>query len=83
MAPPAFESMVREGLSKQTIKFTNGKDATDIVIPQYEIGFKRLMDQARKLSTTATLAGEMPSSRNLSPHSPTHIATEGCGGSKV
>merc|ERR1719454_2783081 len=30
-------------------KFTNGKDMTDIVLPQYRQGFERLMAQAKKM----------------------------------
>ena len=52
MAPDAFEAMIRTGmeLEKTTpgegIKFTNGKDATAVVIPQYQQGFVRLMRNA-------------------------------------
>ena len=46
LAPPtpdAFEAKLREGMANETIRFTNGKDATNICIPQYREGFKRLM----------------------------------------
>ena len=39
--PDAFEAMMREGMAREQaaagtgIRFTNGKDATDICIPQY------------------------------------------------
>ena len=41
LAPDAFEAMMREGMAREQaaagtgIRFTNGKDATDICIPQY------------------------------------------------
>ena len=56
MAPDAFEQMIREGMDREKkeadsgIRFTNGKDATEVVIPQYKRGFLRLMGQASALS---------------------------------
>ena len=56
MAPDAFEQMIREGMDREKkeadsgIRFTNGKDATEVVIPQYKRGFLRLMGQASGLS---------------------------------
>lgn len=46
MTPIEFESMIHSGLSAGSVKFTNGKDATEIVIPQYARGFYRLMHDA-------------------------------------
>ena len=55
MAPDEFEAMIRDGMEVERaepgtgIKFTNGKDATNVVIPQYEAGFLRLMREASEL----------------------------------
>ena len=55
MAPDEFEAMIRHGMEVERaepgtgIKFTNGKDATNVVIPQYEAGFLRLMREASVL----------------------------------
>lgn len=49
MLPARFEEFVRQGMEAGSIKFTNGKDATEIVIPQYAIGFKRLMEEVVSL----------------------------------
>jgi len=43
--PEAFEAMMWAGMADGSIKFTNGKDATEICIPQYREGFVRLMQQ--------------------------------------
>ena len=49
MPPDEFEAKIRCGMEAELaapgtgIKFTNGKDATEVVIPQYEEGFVRLM----------------------------------------
>ena len=56
MAPDEFEAMIRHGMEDERaapgtgIKFTNGKDATDVVIPQYAEGFVRLMREASELT---------------------------------
>ena len=48
-APDAFEAMLRAGMEREAaeagsgFRFTNGKDATAICIPQYKEGFLRLM----------------------------------------
>ena len=43
--------VAREEAAEGTgIKFTSGKDRTDVVIPQYEAGFLRLMGEASMLS---------------------------------
>ena len=46
MLPAAFEAMVRAGIADGGLAFTNGKDATEVVIPQYAEGFDRLMADA-------------------------------------
>ena len=49
LAPDAFEAMLREGVAREAavpgtgFRFTNGKDATAICIPQYREGFLRLI----------------------------------------
>ena len=49
LAPDAFEAMLRAGMAREAeaagtgFRFTNGKDATEICIPQYRDGFLRLM----------------------------------------
>ena len=59
MAPDAFEAMLSEGVAREAaepgsgIKFTSGKDLTDVVIPQYAKGFVRLLGGAEKLSYTS------------------------------
>ena len=56
MAPDTFERMLREGVAREEaeagtgIKFTSGKDPTEVVIPQYERGFLRLLGEAKALS---------------------------------
>jgi len=51
-----FETLLRDGMAREAtekgsgIRFTNGKDATDICIPQYREGFLRLMGRAEALS---------------------------------
>ena len=49
MLPAGFASLVSEGMGSGAIKFTNGKDATEIVIPQYEKGFDRMMKEVISL----------------------------------
>ena len=54
-APDAFEAMLRAGMAREAeepgsgYRFTNGKDATAICIPQYREGFLRLMRQEGEL----------------------------------
>ena len=54
--PDMFEEQLKEGVAREEaaegtgIKFTSGKDLTDVVIPQYEAGFLRLMGEASELS---------------------------------
>ena len=50
MPPNEFEKLLRDGIASGSITFTNGKDATDICIPQYREGFLRLMAQATHLN---------------------------------
>ena len=56
MAPAAFEALLTEGVAREQaaagtgIKFTNGKDATAICIPQYEEAFERLLGGAGMLN---------------------------------
>lgn len=52
MAPDAFEARIREGMESGDVTFTNGKDATEVVIPQYAKGFTRCMAHASKLMYT-------------------------------
>jgi hypothetical protein len=58
VAPDAFEAMMREGVRREEseagtgIKFTSGKDLTEVVIPQYERAFLKLMGAADKLMYT-------------------------------
>ena len=46
MLPSAFATYVTDGIANGTIKFTNGRDATEIVIPQYALGFEAAMEAA-------------------------------------
>lgn len=54
--PDAFKQMVQEGMENEAKKegtgfrFTNGKDATEICIPQYQEAFLRIMAKGSKLS---------------------------------
>lgn len=54
--PDDFEALLLEGVHKEEahegtgIKFTCGKDLTDVVIPQYADGFVRLMSQTEILA---------------------------------
>ena len=55
MAPDAFEWMLLDKVAKEAaapgsgIRFTSGKDLTDVVIPQYESGFLRLFGGTSEL----------------------------------
>jgi len=46
ITPDAFEALVRGGMEDGSVKFTNGKDATEVLIPQFREGFDRLMNEA-------------------------------------
>jgi len=48
-APDAFEQAMLAGMQSDEIRFTNGKDATGICIPQYEQGFLDQLGTAKKL----------------------------------
>ena len=56
LTPDAFARMMRDGMAteKQSpgcgLRFTNGKDATAVCIPQYETGFKRLFANAEAMN---------------------------------
>ena len=49
LSPDAFEAMLRDGMAREAseagtgFRFTNGKDATAVCIPQYRKAFLRLM----------------------------------------
>ena len=54
-SPDAFEAEMRAGMAREEIapgtgfRFTNGKDATNVCIPQYRQAYVRLMRGANKL----------------------------------
>ena len=56
LSPDAFEAMLRAGMTREEaepgtgFRFTNGKDATSVCIPQYREGFVRLMRGAGQLA---------------------------------
>lgn len=56
MAPDVFEQMIRDGMTRERaqpgtgVRFTNGKDATEVIIPQYTTGFLRLMREAKYIA---------------------------------
>ena len=49
LAADKFEAMMREGMAGGKLKFTNGKDATEVCIPQYKEALLRLMGEAKQL----------------------------------
>ena len=55
LPPPAFEEMMVAGMAREEaeagtgFRFTNGKDATSVCIPQYRAAFLRLLSGAEKL----------------------------------
>ena len=59
LPPDAFEAMLRDGMAREEaapgsgFRFTNGKDATNICIPQYREGFLRLMGGGEELLSFA------------------------------
>ena len=59
LPPGAFEAMLRDGMAREEaapgtgFRFTNGKDATNICIPQYREGFLRLMGGGEELLSFA------------------------------
>ena len=50
-APDAFKDMILAGMDNGSITFTNGKDATDIIIPQYKEAFLRLIHGPRRAAS--------------------------------
>ena len=56
LPPPAFEEMMVDGMAREEaeagtgFRFTNGKDATSVCIPQYRAAFVRLLSGAEKLA---------------------------------
>ena len=49
LAADAFERLMRDNLESGAFKFTNGKDATNVCIPQYAEAFKRLLGTSKLL----------------------------------
>lgn len=55
LTPEAFASYLRDGMAREEespgsgFRFTNGKDATDVCIPQYEQGFLQRISSANAL----------------------------------
>ena len=49
LAADKFEAMMREGMAGGKLKFTNGKDATEVCIPQYKEALLRLMGETKEL----------------------------------
>ena len=50
LAADAFERLMRDNLESGAFKFTNGKDATNVCIPQYAEAFKRLLGTSKILA---------------------------------
>ena len=50
LAADAFERLMRDNLESGAFKFTNGKDATNVCIPQYAEAFTRLLGTSKLLS---------------------------------
>ena len=49
LAADAFERLMRDNLESGAFKFTNGKDATNVCIPQYAEAFTRLLGTSKML----------------------------------
>ena len=49
LAAEAFERLMRDNLESGAFKFTNGKDATNVCIPQYAEAFTRLLGTSKVL----------------------------------
>ena len=49
LAADAFERLMRDNLESGAFKFTNGKDATNVCIPQYAEAFTRLLGTSKIL----------------------------------
>ena len=64
ITPLEFETMLREGMERENAhagtgyRFTNGKDATAVCIPQYNEGFLRLMSNGGQLAYTGCAWGD-------------------------
>ena len=58
LAPDAYEATLRDGMSSGAVRFTNGKDATTVCIPQYRTGFLRLMRKRGGLSFAGCAWGD-------------------------
>merc|ERR1719389_1445847 len=50
LAADAFEQLMRDNLESGAFKFTNGKDATNVCIPQYAEAFTRLLGTSKLLA---------------------------------
>ena len=50
LAADAFERLMRDNLESGAFKFTNGKDATNVCIPQYAEAFTRLLGTSKVLA---------------------------------
>ena len=50
LAADAFERLMRDNLESGAFKFTNGKDATNVCIPQYAEAFTRLFGTSKELN---------------------------------
>ena len=50
LAADAFERLMRDNLESGAFKFTNGKDATNVCIPQYAEAFTRLLGTSKMLA---------------------------------
>lgn len=55
LTPDAFDEMLRKGIAREAVatgsgvRFTNGKDATHVCIPQFREAFLRLFSKAERL----------------------------------
>merc|ERR1719316_1839062 len=49
LAADAFEQLMRDSTASGAFRFTNGKDATNVCIPQYAEAFKRLLGTSKVL----------------------------------
>merc|ERR1712094_158911 len=50
LAADAFERLMRDNLESGAFRFTNGKDATNVCIPQYAEAFTRLLGTSKMLA---------------------------------
>ena len=58
LAPDEYEATLQDGMSSGAVRFTNGKDATTVCIPQYRAGFLRLMGEGGGLSFAGCAWGD-------------------------